>query len=291
MKKIIFAFLLFILVGCTVTTQDSKPVEDVKTEEPNDSVVEDSVITNIYGNLTISSTVKDAYTKNGTTINITKGGEYTLKGTFEGSIVCAANIVDKVTLYLNGLTLTSTNNHAIYWQSENGRIEIKAVENTKNSITVNTKGSNLYSAIESENNIEIGGSGTLNIKGLQRHAVKGSNIEIKGTVNLTIEAEKDGLHGKHVLISGGNTTINNCTDAIQAELNSNGIKGSIIVEEGSLTINNCKRAFRAESIVTIEQLDGSSIIVKVNNTETTFEALNINYVSGVLLVDGVAYRK
>ena len=162
--------------------------------------------------------------------------------------------------------------------------------NTINEINVKEHSTNLYSAVESENNIEIGGSGQLTINGGQKHAVKGSNIEIKGKVNLSITAVKDGLHGKQILISGGNTKINDCTDAIQADVNSSNLKGTITIEDGSLTISNCKRAFRATKTVTIEQLAGCTITINVNNTETLFETAKINYVNGKFLVNGAAYK-
>ena len=305
MKKIICLFILiFVLSGCVgnnSTTNDNNTNTNNSTNNENTNDNQNSnndnngsssnnVITNTFGDFTISSLISDAYSKNGQTITFTKAGEYTVSGTFNGSLVFSVDSLESVTLYLKNANINSTNNHAIYWMNDTGKIEIKAVENTINEIKVSGHATNLFSAVESENNIEIGGSGKLTIQGLQRHAIKGSNIEIKGNVDLTIEALKDGLHGKQVLISGGNTKINNCTDAIQAEINSNKQKGTITVEEGSLTISNCKRAFRADTSVTIKQLTGCTITIKVNNVEELFECIKFDYINGTFLVNGAAYK-
>lgn len=303
MKKFIFILLLvFILGGCNLDSSindannndENTQIEDnqpVKTPiEPDNTIEENGVITKTFGEFTVSSIVGDGYSKNGSTITFTKPGEYTVSGKLDGSLVFSADITESVTLYLNNVTINSKANHAIYWMSSSFKIEIKAMENTVNSITVLTDSSSLFSAVESENNIELGGSGKLTIVGNQRHAVKGSNIEVKGNVELNIQAVKDGLHGKQILISGGNTTISNCTDAIQADINSSSLKGTIKVEEGILTINNCKRAFRAATSVTIEELPGLTLTINVNNTSITIEAPTISYVSGIFKVNGANYK-
>ena len=305
MKKIICLMLLiFVLCSCNVgdstsddtdnnnqdNTQDNTNNNE-NTNTPGNNVEESKEVTTTFGNFTISSLNSNAYSKNGQTITFTKAGEYTVSGSFEGSLVFNVDSKESVTLYLNNAKITSVDNHTIYWMNNTGKIEVKAMENTVNEINVKVHAMNLYSAIESENNIEIGGSGKLSINGGQRHAVKGSNIEIKGNVDLTIEAIKDGLHGKQVLITGGNTKINNCTDAIQVDVNSSNLKGTITIEEGNLTISNCKRAFKATTSVTIKQLAGCTITIKVNNTETLFETAKVNYVNGTFLVNGSAYKK
>ena len=194
MKKIIFVIIvLFTLCSCTLnygddqfkTPTDSGQVDNTPVE-PEDTQINGSVITNRYGDFTISSTVSDSYSKSGEIITFIKPGEYTLSGSLNGSLHFDSNIGGSVTLYLNNANITSVNSHGIYFMSEIGKVEIKAMENTTNSIIVAEDSTKLFSAIESENNIEIGGSGTLNIKGSQRHAVKGSNIEVKGNVTLTI---------------------------------------------------------------------------------------------------------
>lgn len=305
MKKFIYLLIvLFLLSGCSGnnnssnnnndssndTTNDTENNNQNSNNESNGNTSSDNIITNTFGDFTISSLIPNAYSKDGQTITFSKAGEYTVSGTFNGTLEFKVDSTESVTLYLNNANINSTNNHAIYWMNDTGKIEIKAVENTTNEIKVSEHTTNLFSAIESENNIEIGGSGKLSIKGYQRHAIKGSNIEIKGNVDLTIEALKDGLHGKQVLITGGNTKIINCTDAIQAEINSNKQKGTITVEEGILTINNCKRAFRADTSVTIKQLTGCTITINVNDVEELFECIKFDYVNGTFLVNGAAYK-
>lgn len=299
MKKFIFILLLvFILGGCSINEADSNdnnktPVIQLPSETPvapDDVVVEGNNTTTKFGEFSVTTALKDSVSKSGNVIVFTKPGEYTLSGKLEGSLFFSADINESVTLYLNNANITAKENHGIYWMSNDFKIEIKTVENTTNSITVLADSSKLFSAIESENNIELGGSGKLTIKGNQRHAVKGSNIEVKGNIELHIEAVKDGLHGKQILISGGNTIITNCTDAIQADVNSSNLKGTIRVEEGILTINSCKRAFRAAVSLTVEQLPGLTLTINVNQTQITVEAPKINYNSGTFKVNGANYK-
>lgn len=304
MKKIIFILMLvFVLGGCNLDSSindfekeenqtNQPPVEGDGNFDPEDNENQnpvDNVKTKTIDGLTISS-INEGYSKNGENIIFTKAGEYTVSGSFNGSLIFNVDTIESVTLYLNNANIESVSNHAIYWTKTTGKIEIKAVADSVNTITVKEDASSLFSAIESENNIEIGGSGKLTIKGLQRHAVKGSNIEVKGNIDLTIEALKDGLHGKQIIISGGNTKINNCTDAIQADINSNNAKGTILIEEGYLTINNCKRAFRAATSITISVLTGSQIVIYVYNTTTAVECNVVNYLSGTFKVNGVDYK-
>ena len=314
MKRILFILVfVLLLAGCTLDASlngvdnsgqeipgDNQPpvIEDngnfdngdVNDDNNNHIQPEDpNLISKKIDNLTISS-LNEGYSKSGNDIIFTKAGEYIVSGSYSGSLVFSVDTLESVTIYLNNANIESVSNHTIYWTNTTGKIEIKAMEGTTNTITVKEDASNLFSAVESENNIEIGGSGKLTIKGLQRHAVKGSNIEVKGNVDLTVEAVKDGLHGKQIIISGGNTKINNCTDAIQAEINSNNAKGTILVEEGYLTINNCKRAFRATTSVTISVLANSNIIIYVYNTNTVIDCPTVNYVSGTFKVNGVDYK-
>ena len=97
------------------------------------------------------------------------------------------------------------------------------------------------------------------------------------------------MHGKHILFTGSETTIHDCTDAIQAELNSSNLKGTVVVEGGTILINNCKRAFRAEVSVLINKVT-TDIVIKVNNTKTLYETPTFNYKSGTLLVNGKEYK-
>ena len=296
MKKVLLILLLLLFVsGCNITnnnkndSNDNNVLEPSTPSTPDDSSVNDGITTNKYGNFTISSLTTD-YEMVNNKLTISKGGEYTLSGVLNGSIIVSSSVDASVTLYLNNLVISTKDYHGIHYMSENGKLEIKAFENSTNSITVNPNSSKVYSAIESENNIEIGGSGKLVLKGYQRHAVKGSNIEIKGNVILEIEAVKDGLHGKQILISGGFTTINNCTDAIQAEVNNNNLKGTILIEEGNLTISNCKRAFRANTSLTITPLSSSSVNINVSKVEEAIDTPKVNYNGGIFKINGVDYK-
>ena len=270
MKKLFYMVvsitLLFFIVGCN---------DNSNQEEVNE--------------FKITTNVSDGYSLEGDVYTFTKPGEYKVKGNLNGTLYFSESIADSVLLYLDNAIITAKNNHAIYWASSNGKIEIKSTDESNNVVKTIANGSKVYSAIESENNIEIGGSGNLSIIGGQRHAVKGSNITIKGNSKIDIKAVKDGLHGKHILFTGSDVTIHECTDAIQADVNSSNLKGTIVVEGGTILINNCKRAFRAETSVLINKAS-TNLVIKVNNTKTLYETPTFNYKSGTLLVNGKEYK-
>ena len=273
----LFMFLTLTLVGCNEEKEE-------KTKE---------------NNLVIKTDVVDGYTfdeaTNIYTINL--AGEYELSGNLEGRIVCSDKLTQKVTLVLNGVNITSSNS-VIYWSSESSKIEIKAKENSVNTLTVTNALGKENSVIESENNLELGGKGTLNIVANQKHAVKASEITIKGSVILNVEAVKDAFHAKAITVLGGNLNIENCNDAFEAELNSKGNKGTIVINGGIIKIKNCNYAFKSETSVTIKvgfDTDGITLLnlkIELTNTElVTISSTNdIDVSNGIITINGVDYN-
>ena len=238
--------------------------------------------------LKITTSVQDGFTATtvgGETVyTFTKGGEYTLSGTLYGRLEFSADLLESATLYLNGCTISSSVG-AIYWQSESGKVEIKAVAGTKNSIVSALAGAlDTYNAIESNNNVEIGGSGLLDIVAHSKHAVKASNVEIKGSVTLSIKAVKDGLHAKQVTVVGGNTTITGCIDAIQADLNAKGLKGTFLMTGGVLQIIGCGTAIQAEASATV-----TAGTLKVTGCDKFLKATTFDIAANTTTVNGVAF--
>ena len=237
----------------------------------------------------ITTQVKDGYTQassNGQTVyTFTKGGEYTLSGSLDGCLVFDAGLIESVTLYLDNCTINSKTG-AIYWNSEVGKIEIKAISGTENQIVAGLDGAlDVNSAIDSNNNVELGGSGKLTVISHSKHAVKGSNVEIKGSVTLTIKAVKDGLHAKQVSVVGGDTVISDCIDGIQADLNSKGFKGTFSMTGGTLTIKNCGTAIQAQASVTV-----TAGVLKVNNCAKFLKTATYDIAPSTTTVDGVSFN-
>lgn len=153
-----------------------------------------------------------------TNITIKDGGEYTLKGSFQNTVIIDSD--EKITLNLNNVNIESQETSAILNKS-NKKITI-------NLIGENTLKDNGYSefnaCIYSKGKIEINGNGTLNVSGNQ---TKGEGISTKekdiiingGTI--IISSKDDGINaggdkGGTIEINGGNITIKSLGDGIDS---------------------------------------------------------------------------
>lgn len=143
---------------------------------------------------------------------ITKGGDYTLNGTMSGSIT--VNTEDKVKLRLAGVTIASDNAPCIYIEnSDKAYIDLEG--STENTLTANSCDSG---AIYSKDDLEINGSGALNIVSDAGHGIKASdNLTIEdGAINIT--AKDDGIHVNDTCkMKDGRITIDAEGDGIDSE--------------------------------------------------------------------------
>lgn len=211
-------------------------------------------------------------------------GEYTLSGDLKGRLVFSEDIGDSSTIKLNNCNITSSM-IAVSWTWDSKKINIITVDGTTNTITT-TAGEDECSAINSENNVKLGGSGTLTITGNQKHAVSASDLEIEGTIKLNVKAANDGLHAKSVAISGGTTVISDCGDeGIQVEINKKGNKGTVEISDGAVTIKNCKNAVKADTSVTV----ASPATLAISSCEEAIVCDTVSAATGTTTVDGNAY--
>lgn len=111
--------------------------------------------------------------------------EFTLTGTFNGQIISKRK--DTV-LNLNGVTLSNTDAPAIYGEK---KFELSAKKDTENTIITIGSPAKKTAAVLCEKAIEIGGSGKLTIKTNICHGVKGGDVKLKGSLDLTITGKVD----------------------------------------------------------------------------------------------------
>jgi hypothetical protein len=189
---------------------------------------------------------------NGTTINITKGGDFTVSGALSNGMICI-NTTEKVKLRLNGTSITNTSGPAIYVKNSK-KVFISLEAGTMNYITdgasysIEAKG-----AIFSNDSLEIKGSGSLSVKGNFKHGIcSDESIKVEsGTIN--ISADKDGIHANNnVKVDGGTINITKANDGIESE-------GDLIVNAGTLNLTVADDGITATGDVTI---NGGTITVK-----------------------------
>ena len=138
---------------------------------------------------------------------------YTLQGvTQNGSFYMDGSY--KMTLKLNGLTLTNPDSAAINIR-DGKRIEVQLVEGTTNSLVDGSNGSQ-KACFAVKGHTEFKGAGTLNLTGNTAHAFWGKEyVEVKktaGTINV-LKAVGDGFNvNQYFKQNGGAITINNVGD-------------------------------------------------------------------------------
>lgn len=210
------------LLGLDVSwDEDSRTVTITTPDDSSDDTWKENTGTI---NLDTMSVDGDGVSVDGNTITISKGGDFTVTGTLaDGQIAVNAldenGDKDKVKLRLSGASITNSSGPAISVTAAD-ELLITLTDGTENSLTDSETYSDesIDGCIYSKDDIEIKGSGSLNINANHGHGIKSNDsLEIgNGTIN--INAENDGLHANEtILISGGTLDIDAVGDGIQAE--------------------------------------------------------------------------
>ncbi len=146
-------FALGLLASCGDASTSTTMNTTTKTTESLDPEI-DGIVYKVSDTLEVQTLVQ-----NGFTFDQAKGllsfntpGEYIIKGVLNGSIECSASLVEKVTLVLNGVTITS-NKPAISWLSESSKVEVKAKKDTENYLITTDSTTLTNSTIQSNNNV------------------------------------------------------------------------------------------------------------------------------------------
>jgi hypothetical protein len=165
------------------------------------SSVDYSSISAQYGTFSITAgadTTAPVYDEASQTYTLylgSKKAQFTLKGYFAGQIdiVLPSTMTAAVkgcTLILDGAYVVSTTGRAVYYEPADKNVEI-----SPNAGTVNYIMSTAAVAIESENNVEFSGAGTVNVASSASHAVKCHDVKAYGTGSLNVISELgDGFH-------------------------------------------------------------------------------------------------
>lgn len=253
---LVLATLSFIFFACQRTVDDStngsdstnstKPGNPDDTNNSSDTNNEDNANeteTITIGELTITTlkayentVTKDEAAKTITFEPAKEKVEYTLSGRFEGQII---NKTKNTVFILSGVSLSNTTGaSAIYGEL---KTEIKAAENTVNTITVSGEAIDSKSgALQCEKTLEIGGSGTLTVTCENAHGVKASKIELKGSGTFTFDGGSDSsaANCNEFVVEADKTFTANFKDS------KNGIKAdeTITIASGTFNFENITKA-------------------------------------------------
>lgn len=169
-------------------------------------------------------------------LNITKGGDYIVSGTLDNGCI-NVNTDDRVKLRLSGVKITSSGAACIYIENAD-KAYITAEDETQNYLICENfdKGT-----VYSKDNLEIKGSGALDITSDAGHGIKASdNLTIENG-NITVNAKKDAIHVNDTFkINGGTLTTVSEGDGLVSE-------SIVIINDGSLNIKTTGEPVQNES--------------------------------------------
>ncbi|HEY9061452.1 MAG TPA: carbohydrate-binding domain-containing protein [Pseudobacteroides sp.] len=229
---------------------------------------------------------------NGSVVNITSGGDHTVKGTLTDGMIYI-NTTEKVKLRLSGASITNSTGPAIYCNDAD-KFYITIEEGTTNTLIDGKIYSdpNANAALFSSDDLEIKGKGTLNITGNYGHAISGKDDVLleNGVINV-ISAVSDGIHVNGAIeITGGTFNITASKDGIQNEDEELVINGGkltlsaggqglvsdtgVVVNGGTLTVTKSDEGIEAP-LITIN--NGSVLLnAKKGNPLSTSSSITIN---------------
>lgn len=236
--------------------------------------------------------------KNGTytfSLDATNKTGVVLSGELNGNIVVdPGTLTDNqyMEIDLNGVSITSASAAPIYYKSAESKIVVKPQKGTTNNLTYSGTSTKL-AAILSENNIEIGGKGTLNLVS-GGHGIKGDDITFSSATAITISSTgNDGIHGHTFNATAFTGTLTMGTIASQA-FDINNVDTTALTYGGSVTFLPAtatdKAVITIASCANIFQIDNSFIVTPgVSIVATTVTGLlieNLNPSSIELTVNG-----
>ncbi len=228
---------------------------------------------------------------NGTTINISAGGDFEVVGTLSNGMIFV-NTTEKVKLRLNGCSITNSNGPAIYFQNvDKGFITIE--KGTTNSLTdsktYSTANAGAKAVLFSNDDLEIKGAGTLNITANYKHGIcSDDDIKIENGNIIIKAAPSDGIHCNNTIeVTGGTLDITAASDCMDTD-------GDIIIEAGTLTLSAGDDGMHSELALTInggtitvlkayEGIEGKTVTT-VNNGTVNITATEDGLCAGKQLV-------
>ena len=215
-------------------------------------------------------------TADGATVTITHAGTYLISGTANGQIIVDTADESKVTLLLNGASLSCADGPAVYVKSAPKKVVISTVEGSVNILSDGTgyvipddqqTEGGIYpnACVYSCEDLELDGSGELHIKG---NADKGINtkddLKIKGG-SITVTSTGVGIRANDSLeMSGGTVTVNAGGDGVKTANTETEGKGHLTVEGGSLYITAKGDGLSAATDLTVS---GGNLVLTTTDTD------------------------
>ena len=250
--------------GFTLADVDSITVNGDKFADNNVFVQYSGNSADVYvsGNIahTITATVNGAHVNVSQNNTVATEYTYTLQGTSEnGSFYHGGSY--KMTLILNGVTLTNPDSAAINIQNGK-RIAVQLSDGTTNALT-DGSGNSKKATFLIKGHAEFSKGGSLTLTGNKKHALACNEyLELKKTVGsiTVVNAVADAINVvQYFQMNGGNVTIQSAgDDGIQVDAEdptAEDLNGHVLIKGGTLTINGsgaATKGIKAQGTVFIE---------------------------------------
>ena len=226
-------------------------------DSDTDTDVSDAVEITLNGSSVSCSSSSVAI--NGSEISISSGGSYVINGTLDdGRIIVDADNA-KVHLILNGVSIHSETNAAIYVKSAD-KTTITLADGTDNTLSDSsnytyddTDKEEPDAVLFSKDDLSINGNGSLNIEASFNNGITCKNDLkiISGTINVT--AKNNAIKGKDSLsITGGTITASAEGKGLLSNNNEEEDKGYIHITGGTITLTCTDDTIHSNNAIYIE---------------------------------------
>lgn len=265
-SKAIIALLLvsvLLLCSCNANTEQSAPISDI----PSGTIPEDISSADLTG-MDFEFTEKDkqeSYNENeaqspeGDKVSITKEGTYILSGSYTSLSVNAPDDA-KIHIVFDNVEISNPDGPAVFI-AEADKVFITLKEGSTNSISDGesytfSEDNSADGAIFSRADLTINGSGSLAVKGNNKHGIVSKDDLVIVSSAISAEAKNVAINGKDcVKISGANLTLKAGSDGIRSDNEDDKLRGYIYMESGNLNITAGNDGFQAETAVRIDSGD------------------------------------
>ncbi len=176
------------------------------------------------------------------TVIITDGGEYIIRGSLNGMIVVNAGSADKVQLIFDGANIHSATSAALYILNAE-KVFVTLADGTENSLSsgdefIQIDESNIDAALFSKQDLTVNGSGTLNITSPAGHGIACKDDLVLTGGKITVSSASHGIDANDsVRVNGVSLTVDAGKDGIHVENSDNSSLGFFYIANGSIVID------------------------------------------------------
>lgn len=242
-------------ISSAVTVSIARAENESDHEEPTDYTYVETDATTLSLNGTSVTIDGSGATADQGLINISAPGTYILSGTLsEGQVVVDSPADGTVQIVLAGVDITSSSDSGIRVDEADKAVLILA-DDTANSITDGTTypaESEQNAAIWSDDDLSIGGTGSLTVTARFQDGVTSKDGLVIQDGTLTIDAPDEGIRGKdYLVIRGGVLDVTAAGDGLKSDEDEDALLGYILIQDGQITIDSERDAITAETDVLI----------------------------------------